>query len=190
MNPATISGVIGVIAYALILRQLYKKSIEQNLASRLLWALLDGMVAVAIIYKGGTNWKMPAAYSLGCIAIAVVIIRHSTWTWKGIHTFIAAMVLTGAYSWLISGPVVATVILSCTVFIAGIPQIIDAYNTPFKNPVLPTVLQLMGAAVSASAGEWNIIDKMFALACLSYFVCLLGATLIPRFTERNVEAKS
>lgn len=170
-----------IIAYAIIADQVWSGKIVQNIASRILWAVLDGMVAICIFAKGGINWKMPAVFSLGCIMLAVFIAKRSVWKWTTFHTKIAIGTGLCAIIWMLAGPVVATVAISAAVFLAGIPQVVDAYRMPKHNPVAAVAFQTLAAVLSVMGGEPSIIGRFFAGTCVVYFALLLGVTLRGRF---------
>jgi hypothetical protein len=165
--------------YPPLVWQILRRKVTQNLASFLLWGMLDAVAAASIIFQKG-NWYLPAAYVLGCIAVVTSLVIVKTWAWTNFETFVSFLVVICLIGWAISGPRLATILSTTGVVLAGIPQLIDTYKKPDEQPLLSyfgfTIANTLGVLGGAA---WTIEERLYPAAC----VVLCGAVWILCFRK-------
>jgi len=166
--------------------QILTKRVTQNLATFILWALLDLVVAISIWIQGG-NWTLPAAYVCGCLLVIGCLIKLRTVSWTKFETGISIIVLVCLAGWIISGPRMATILSTTGVVLAGIPQLADSYKNPKNQPFLVYLGFTVANGLSVLAGnDWSIEERFYGASCalLTLAITLvIGRKFLPRYSS-------
>lgn len=107
---------------------------KQNIATFILWGLLDAIAAVSTFLQPHGNYLLPLLYVTGCIVIIIAIVRSSMWKWgfwEWVATFFVGLSII---LWMRSGSEWAIIFSALGVGVAMLPQLIDAWNEPDKAP--------------------------------------------------------
>lgn len=179
MSNYTLAGsVIGIACYLPLCLAILRGKVKQNLATWVLWALLDGIAAASIFYQHG-NYFLVAAYASGSTVTSLSILRSRNFAWTLFHTMVSLLVLACVIVWAISGAYVATIASTTAVIIAGIPLLIDCYKTPAENPFSTYLGFLIANGLGTIGGkEWSVSERLYPAACTVY--CLIAVILVAR----------
>lgn len=156
----------------------------QNLATWLLWALLDGITAVTIILQDGNYW-LPLAYAICSLATAIAVLKSSTGKWTKSDSFVAVLVGACVIVWLSAGNYYATIAGTAAVIIAGLPQLRDCWNNPKGNWLLRWLASFAASVISVMAGtSWTVEERLYPTAVAVYCGLCAIFTAKKYFTAR------
>ncbi|KND50898.1 MAG: hypothetical protein AB202_00635 [Parcubacteria bacterium C7867-007] len=159
------AAALAIIIYLPTSIQVWQGKMKLNLATFLLWGVLDAIAALSIYVKGG-NWALPAAYVAGVLLVIVAMLRARTFTWTRFETITTFMVAISIGVWMISGPVMATVVSTTAMVLAGIPQVKDAWQKPWEATVWVWFAYFVVNVMSTVAGkDWSISERFYPAAC-------------------------
>ena len=162
---AIVAAVLALSMYVPLCIQLWTGKISQNLATFILWGLLDGIAAGSIYLQGG-NYLLPAFYVLGCIAVIASIIKARCVRWTRIETVTAIMVLVCIVVWYFVGNMWATIVSTLAVATAGIPQLIDTWRRPEESAPFTYVGFTVANLLTVVAGkDWSIAERFYPGVC-------------------------
>ena len=183
-----IGSMIGIGLQILLSIQILEGKIKQNFCTWVLWAILEVITAVNLIIQHG-NFLLPALYSVGCMIVALAIIKSKNFLWTWWETFVACMALVCMGIWIISGSRDATIASTTAVIVAGFPLIKDCYKNPSENPFLLFSGFLIANALSTIGGaNWSVEERLYPAACTVF--TLLVVLLVARKFWRSGEIKS
>lgn len=164
-----ISGIIGVIAYVLLIAALLRSATEQSFAAFLLWALLDLIATITTILAGGNYW-LALANAIGSTVITLVLIYKKQVAWSWVESLTAVLVVVCLFVWYVSGEHAGIIASSLAVVIASIPQMVDTYRKPAATPVMVYITFLTANVVALIGGKaWTIEERFYA--CCGIFLC-------------------
>jgi len=158
---ALIGGIIGLIAFLLLIINLMRSSIEQSFAAFLLWALLDAIATATTIIEGGNYW-LALSNAIGSFAITFILIfkRQVSWTW--LESMTTVLVVTCLATWYMLGELAGIIVSSLANLVAGIPQMVDTYKKPGSTPPMPYAVFFVGNVVSLIAGSaWTVEERLY-----------------------------
>src|SRR6187402_1880640 len=119
-----VGGIVGLIAYGILIVKLFTSNTEQSFAAFLLWAMLDGIAATTTIIQGGNYWlALSNVIGSSTITIILVVKKQVSWTW--VETMTAFLVLICLGVWYTSGEIAGIIASSLAVVAASIPQMVD-----------------------------------------------------------------
>lgn len=164
-----LSGLICVLAYALLIVSLRKTKTEQSFAAFLLWALLDLIATITTILAGGNYW-LALANAAGSTIITLILIYRRQVTWSWVESMTAILVIICLIIWYTSGEIAGIVASSIAVVIASVPQMVDTYNKPQATPKLVYFTFLTANVVALISGKtWTLEERFYA--CCGIFLC-------------------
>lgn len=166
MNLYTkLSVIIALLLYLPLIYKIMRRQVEQNIATFILWGMLDSVAAFSIFVQGG-NWYLPGAYVIGAFSVSTALIYAKTYKWTNFETFISILVIVCVVGWAMSGPRLATILSTTAVVIAGVPQFIDALRRPHQQPLLEYVGFTFANVLSIIGGKsWTIEERLYPTAC-------------------------
>lgn len=162
---AGIAPVIALIIFGIILLKTGK---SQNVATWVMWLLLDIVIAGSMLSAGNKEAWLPIGFVIGAFFVTAVLISKGNWKWGFVEITCAIGSAIAMILWYFSSPG-GSVIVSClAMWIASVPLIRDTWKSPD-----PSLWWFWGtAAISALvtvvvAKSWNIEDRFFpASACI------------------------
>jgi hypothetical protein len=154
-----VAAALAVVAYTLIIRDIVRSGESMNVATWVIWAVLDG-VAFASAYASGDRipW-MIGVFTTGAVVIAILSIKNGKWHWGRLEWVCTAAAILSFGLWSF-GPVWSLVASSLAMFVGGLPQVVDAYMAPHLQSKLNWGLFLASNATSLFGanpilmGEW------------------------------------
>jgi len=164
-----LSGVIGMVAYAVLINALLRTKSEQSFAAFLLWALLDLIATITTILAGGNYW-LALANAIGSTCITLLLIYKKQISWSWVESLSAGLVVICLVVWYTSGEVAGIVASSLAVVIASVPQMVDTYRKPEATPKLSYGIFLVANILAMIGGKaWTIEERFYA--CCGIFLC-------------------
>jgi len=173
MSSLILAGTaLALVLYIPLCKQISTGNVKQNLATWILWSILDGIAAGTLIIQHG-NFLLPAAYTLGgattvlCILIST---KKTGWTW--FESFITLLVIICLIVWASSGAKTATIASSLALVLAGVPQLIESYRKPWDTPVLIYIGYTTANILSVLGGkDWSVEERFYPSSASIY--CLV-----------------
>ena len=177
-----LGGILGAYAYIPLWKPLLKKVAEQNFLTWALWAILDAIATLSILFQSG-NFLLAAIFTLGSIVTAIIVLRSSNkpdWTWFEI--MIIVMIIICLTVWHRSGSRTATIASTTALLLASIPQLGDVWRNPQKTPTLPYVIWSLANFVTIWGGKnWSVEERLYPVSALIICICITTISL------RNIE---
>ena len=166
-----LSGVIGIVAYSLLIIGIIKSKAQQNFVAFLLWAMLDSIATITTMLKGGNYW-LSLSNAVGAFIVATLLAIKKQISWSFIETITAILVIICLIVWYFAGAKQGIIASSLAMVIASIPQMVDTYKKPRKTPSGVYTIFLVANILSLIAGkEWTIEERFYA-GC-AVFLCLV-----------------
>lgn len=166
MDPLiVISSALGLSCYAPLCYQIWTGKITQNMATFILWGLLDGIAAGSIFLEGGNFW-LPMFYSLGCVFVIASILKSGSMKWTWLETFISILVAICIIVWLLVGNTWATIVSTLAVVIASVPMIVDLWLKPADSaPFTYSAFVLANFLAFLAGKDWSIAERFYPGVC-------------------------
>lgn len=146
----------------------------QSWAMWLLWGALDAVLTLSLIKRNG-NYLLPLGFTIGDIAVVMVLLANGKFEWTRFDTGILGLVIGCVIAWKLGGPRTAAIASTLGVCIAGIPGLIAMWKDPQRKVgtvwggyVLANGLAFFGG--TAMTVEERFAPGMFALFSLALFV--------------------
>lgn len=164
-----VSGVIGILAYILLITALLRTTTEQSFAAFLLWALLDLIATVTAILEHGNYW-LALSNAIGSTVITLLLIYKKQVSWSWIESMTAFLVVVCLIIWYVAGEQAGIIASGLAVVIATVPQMNDTWRKPEATP-LGVYFVFLGANIVALLGgkAWTIEERFYP-AC-GIFLC-------------------
>ncbi len=175
---------IALLLYLPLAWQILSRQVTQNLATFILWGMLDAVAAISLFVQEG-NWYLSAMYVFGCCTViaSLLIVKTVRWTW--FETAISIMVIICLIGWKESGPRMATILSTTGVVLAGFPQLWDTYKNPKSQPLLVyagfTAANIFG---TLAGKEWSIEERLYPAACVGLCFAIV-ALCCKRFIRKE-----
>lgn len=171
-----LSSVLALVLYVPLCIQLLSGKVKQNLATWLLWSILDGVAAGTLIVQGGNFW-LATTYTLGSAVATLCILKSKMVKWTWFENFVSLLVIICIIVWISSGSKVATIASTLAMFIAGIPQLIETMRKPHETPILIYFGYFIANSLSILGGkDWTIQERFYSSSAAIYcFILVLFA---------------
>lgn len=171
-----VSVILALGLYIPLGLQILKGTVKQNLATFILWGLLDGIAGASLYVQGG-NYQLPLAYVAGCLLIIGCILKSRTFSWTSFETKVSVLVMLSIVAWKVSGPYMATIFSTTGVVLAGIPQVKDSWQNPRHSPMLLYIGYTIANLLSTIGGKsWSVEERLYSFACFLLTLVIVGAT--------------
>ncbi len=169
-----ISVILTGLAYIPLGHHILSGKAKQNLATWVLWVILDAIVAGSILAQHG-NFQLPLFYVFGGTCIVLCIAKMKIFEWTRYETFIAVLVFACMYGWWVSGPWFATIFSSLAVAVATWPQFGDVWEDPADTPIVAYAGFGIADIFSVLGGKaWTVEERFYPIVC----ICLCAVIVI------------
>ena len=159
-----LAGVTASIAYLLIFRDVLRGESRMNIATWLVWTVVNTVVTASIIASGFTHPWMNLVFTGGAAIVSVLSLRGGSWKWGGIETICFLIALAAMARWYIGGPMLAIVLSVSAMFVGGIPQLIDTFNDPQSQKFRNWALFLISCVLSlVGAPTWDLAHALYPI---------------------------
>jgi hypothetical protein len=157
---ALTGGIIGLVAFILLIIKLLRSTTEQSFAAFFLWALLDIIATITTIIKGGNYW-LALSNAVGSMIITFILIAKRQVLWTRVESMTTILVVICLILWYTLGEQAGIVASSLANLIAAVPQMVDTYKKPESTPSLPYAVFFVGNVVSLMAGASLNVEERF-----------------------------
>ncbi len=173
---AVISGICALLLYIPLCLQLYRSILRQNIATWILWVILDVIATLSIWWQGG-NYFLVAMYVIGGSVTVCFIFKSRLFSWTWLESLVTTLVIASIVLWLLSGARLAIVMSTLGVVIAGIPQLVDSWRNPWGNSVAIYLGFTVVNFLAVIAGkDWTIEERFYPTSCSLLCFCITFAT--------------
>ena len=154
-----LAALCAVVAYVLIIRDMLRTEVSMNIATWVIWAILDGIAFYSAWTASDRIPWMIGVFTMGAAIIAFLSLKNGTWRLGKTEWFCIGAVGISFLLWQF-GPTWVLVASTLAMFIGGIPQLMDAYRDSLSQSKLNWGLFLMSNGLSliganqAIMGEW------------------------------------
>lgn len=175
------SLVTALVTYVFLIKGLLRDGLEQNFATWFLWALLDLIAALSMMFKGG-NYQLALFYTFFGSLVAGLLLYKRQFNWGRLETAVTFLVLFCLAIWATSGHRAATVASTMAMAIATTPQIIAAWKKPSTagSPFIWGGYTLANLFSLFGGKTWTIEERFYP------FVCVLLCVWLVMLTSRKI----
>jgi len=146
---AILGLVAGVVLVIAVLTK-HPKAKSLSFATFFLWAGLD-FINAGSAYAGGQPIVLPLAFGTTSLFVAFALVIRGQFEWTWFETLITIGVIICAVVWNTAGATAAFWASITSLFLAGLPQTVEAYKRPETMFRIPWILYWL-ACVSATSG--------------------------------------
>ena len=163
----SVSVLIAVLTYMLLIKGLLKEKMEQSFATWALWTLLDVIAALSIIFQHG-NWALVSLYVLGGLTISSILLYKKQFSWTWFETMIASLVAICLVVWYFSGSWMATIASTTAVLISSAPQFVASWKNPAQagSPIVWGGYTLANILAFFGGKNWSIEERFYPGVCV------------------------
>ncbi|MDO8552062.1 MAG: hypothetical protein Q7S01_00870 [bacterium] len=175
---AIAGGIAAILGHLVWIRGILNGTMHLNLATWVMWALIDACILAASIYAGAPAPYLPMGFLVGATLVALALLFKGTWGWGFLETACTAIAAVSLIGWYFGGPLTALVLLTIGKYTAGIPSVVRGYQVPERKQSWMWFVNAFGAAANIFAGgTWTLAQSLFptfafAFSALTGFVHL------------------
>lgn len=176
----TASAIAGVSVLLLLCTNILCSTASQNIASFLLFCLMDGATAIVIWTQEG-NYALPAAYSVGSLCVCLALLKSQPFHWTWFETGMSLLTAACMIVWWLTDGDIATIACTTAGIIASIPLAVHSWRLPHEQPLPVFVGFCISNGLGIAAGSaWTIQERFYSSACLALTAVVLGIVLYRR----------
>lgn len=173
---ASTIGPMALLAFGIAL---WAYGASENVFTFAAWGTLDILIAASMMRAGSrTEAVLPLAYGIIAFFVVGMILRNGKWEWGFVETACAVGSTLALIGWWRGGPVVATVMASATMLVAGVPLFVANYHEPQTWEwwlwAAAGTSALLSLYLSRPLRLANISDWMFAATSAGYSFAVLA----------------
>ncbi len=173
-----IAAGLSVVAYVLIVAAMLRSGESMNIATWVIWAVLDGVAFASAFASGERVPWMIGVFTLGAGIIAILSIKNGKWQWGWLEWVCTTAALLSFGLWSL-GPVWSLVASSLAMFVGGLPQVVDAYKSPWQQSKLNWGLFLASNGISLFGANLSLMGEWFyPTVGVIFNTLILGAIVI------------
>lgn len=175
-----LGAAVAIVMYIPLLIGILTDKVKQPFSMWLLWMILDGSVLASVVVQKG-NYILLAVYTTASLIITSALLYKKQFGWGKFESLIAALAAICMVIWGLSGPKVATIMLTSAVVISTFPQFRDAWKEPAANPWKTWFGFAIANALSTAGGkEWSIEERFYTASCTILCLALAGINAIKK----------
>jgi len=162
-----LGGLISAVAIVAFAVYLMIHDVEQNVASWIMWTILDVLVVASCVSAGNKRPWLPIGFTIGALLVTIILLTKGIWHWGIVETISAAGATVAAICWWKLGPKAAIVACLSAMLIATIPAAYDAWLHP--NPASWWLWATVAFSCILScygAKAWTIEDRLIPCGCI------------------------
>lgn len=159
-----LAGILPAIAYVRICYGIVRGQIRMNIATWMIWAIVNTITTSSIIASGFTYPWMNLAFTVGSFMVLLLSLRGGSWKWGHTETVCALAAVAAMTFWFFMGPTMALLLGVMAMAAGGIPQLIDTYHSPENQAELDWILFEIGSLLSlVGAPLWEPAYVLYPL---------------------------
>ncbi len=161
-----VGGVMSAAVIVAFAVYLLAHDVPQNVASWVMWTVLDVLVLAGCIAAGNKRPWLPAGFTLGALLVTIILLGKGTWHWGFVETISGVGTTVAVICWWSLGPKSAIVACLAAMVIAAVPAMYDAWLDPH-----PASWWLWGGVAFScalscyGAKGWTIEDRLIPCGC-------------------------
>lgn len=176
--PTTLIFISYLPTYFLI----HTKKTHFNIASFLLWILIDSTVILTTYFSGGQIPFISYGFVGADILVVGLIINSKHWKWHQKENITLGLVILSLLIWYFTNAFNGLIFITIVkYFIAGAPTIIDSYKHPQKTQIFYWGMISLAAFINILIVENKILQSYFFLIfafVFNFFVAILNTRKI------------
>ncbi|MEK7602349.1 MAG: hypothetical protein AAB472_02595 [Patescibacteria group bacterium] len=158
------AGIAAAFAYIVIFTGILRGQTRMNIATWLVWSIVNTVVTAAIIKSGFSHPWMNITFMIGSIVTLLLSLRRGNWSWGKIETICSIIALVAMVCWFYFGPTQALVLGVTAMFVGGVPQLIDTYHRPGDQQSWTWFLFLTSCTLSLmGAPTWDLAHVLYPI---------------------------
>lgn len=171
------SLVTALLTYMFLIKGLLREGMEQSFATWFLWALLDLIAALSMMFKGG-NYQLALFYTFFGIFISGLLLYKKQFSWTWLESLVTFLVIVCLVVWATSGDRAATIASTMAMAIATTLQLVAAWKKPSTagSPFIWGGYTLANLFSLFGGKAWTIEERFYPFVCVLLCVWLAALT--------------
>lgn len=156
---SVLAGLLMVIAYVPYVSAIIRKESTPTKATWLIWASLDTIVFIGMLFKGTASGQILGAV-LGSWVVAILALKYGASGWTKLDKFCIGSTVLGIVLWFVfSNPILGIITSLVVMLIGSIPTYISAWKDPHHENMLAWIIFLTSSVFAVIAiPHWTISD--------------------------------
>lgn len=180
------SGIAPVIALIVFGIVLLKTGKSQNVATWLMWFILDVAITVNMFSAGNKEAWLPLGFAVGAFFVTAVLISKGNWKWGFVEITCAVASTAAMILWHFSSPNAAVVISCVAMWIASIPIIRDTWKMPDRSLWwFWGTAAVCGLITIVVAKSWSIEERFFPASVCTFNSLMTILVLRPSSKQKT-----
>jgi len=178
-------GVLALLLFIPMAACILEEGAEgQSFAMWFLWGVLDTILTISLLKSGGNFW-LPLGFTIGDIAIVILLVSKTKLKWTRFETLILAMVIACMVAWKLGGDVTAAIFSTLAICVAAIPGFVSMLKSPQRKVGNVWAGYVVANGLAFFGGTAMIIKERFAPGAFALCSLAMFAASRVRPRERN-----
>lgn len=178
---AILGFVAGIILAVAVLNR-HPKARSLSFATFFWWGGLD-FINAGSAYIGGQPIILPVVFGLISLIIAAALAARGQFYWTWFETLITVGVIVSIVVWYFAGAEAAFWASIISLFLAGLPQTVEAYRKPETMFCIPWILYWFACATTTSGLLIQGKESVDQLVYAGMGICTLGVLIVFIYTR-------
>jgi len=154
---------------------IFKKQVHLNIATFLLWILIDSIVIFTTFFSGGEVAYTSYGFVLCDLLTVLLILQTKIWIWGKKESTVFIMAIFGIILWQITNAFYGLIFITVLkYFIAGFPTLIDSYKRPERGQVFFWLVVTLSIFINIILIDNKVIQSYIFLYTAFLFNLLFG----------------
>ncbi len=165
------------VTYVFLIKGLLGQGVEQSFATWFLWAMLDLIAALSMMFKGG-NYQLALFYTFFGTFISGLLLYKKQFSWTRLETTVTGLVIACIVIWATSGDRAATIASTTAMAIATAPQLVAAWKKPMTagSPFIWGGYTVANIFSFFGGKAWTVEERFYPGVCVVLCVWLTVLT--------------
>jgi hypothetical protein len=183
-------GLLALLLFIPMIASILKEGVEgQSCAMWALWGVLDTILTISLAKSGGNYW-LPLGFTIGDVALVILLMSKWKLKWSWFETVILAMVVACMIAWKMGGPVTAAISSTLAICVAAIPGFVAMLKNPQPKVGNVWAAYVVANGLSFFGGTAMIIKERFAPGAFALCSLAMFAASRARLRERNQRTRN
>lgn len=162
-------GIVSIVNLIVFSVKLAQKSVSQNIATWLMWFVLNSIIALGSFASGNRAPWLPFGFAVGAVFVSIILFKKGNWKWGFVETVCAIGSIVAMVVGYFLEPKWA-VVASCTaMWIASVPLIYDTMIAPDPTFWWMWATSTVCATVTlALTDSWSIGERLFPISSVIF----------------------
>lgn len=169
----TLSGIIGIVTFIPLVWHLLRGGSGASFAAFAFWTIIVGINTFVTIKEKG-NYIFPLALTVGNFSTSVALLLTEQFWWGNLEWLTLVLVLICLFVWATSKRTTTIIISAIAITIAGIPQLVLAWNNPESITIFIWAGFLIASLFGILAGkDWSVKERLYSLSRLILYALVI-----------------